>query len=86
MISCREILEFLSAYLEKDLDSETLTHVDCHLRDCPPCVEYVDSFRRMIVATGRLPTIETMTIPPELRARLHSFLAQRIAGKTSSGS
>jgi len=76
MTSCREILDFLSAYLEKDLDSETIQHVDGHLRDCPPCVQYVESFRRMIVATGQLPTIET--IPPELRERLHTFLAQRI--------
>jgi hypothetical protein len=76
MTSCREILEFLSAYLEKDLDSETIQDVDGHLRDCPPCVQFVESFRRMIVATGHLPAIET--IPPELRERLHTFLAQRI--------
>jgi predicted anti-sigma-YlaC factor YlaD len=76
MISCREILDFLSAYLEQDLDSDTIKHVDDHLRDCPPCVQFVESFRRMIAATGQLPTIQT--IPPELRERLHSFLAQKI--------
>lgn len=76
MISCRELFDFLSAYLEKDLDADTLEHVDGHLRDCPPCVEYVESFQRMIVATGQLSSIEP--IPPELRQRLHTFLAQRI--------
>ena len=77
MIACRKILEFLSAYLEHDLDPETIKSVDAHLCDCLPCVQYVESFRRMIAATGRLPAIETM--PPELRERLHSFLARKIS-------
>jgi hypothetical protein len=51
-------------------------NLDIHLHDCPPCVHFVDTFRRMISATGRIPTIET--IPPELRTRLHSFLDQKI--------
>jgi anti-sigma factor RsiW len=75
MMYCHQIVELLSAYLEEDLDTETMTHMDAHLSDCPPCVFYVDTFRRMIAASGQIPTIET--IPAELRERLHSFLSQR---------
>jgi len=75
MMYCHQIVELLSAYLDEDLDQETMGHMDAHLSDCPPCVFYVDTFRRMIAASGQIPTIETM--PNELRDRLHSFLAQR---------
>ena len=75
MMYCHQIVELLSAYLDEDLDKETMSHMDAHLSDCMPCVFYVDTFRRMIAASGQIPTIET--IPPELRDRLHSFLAQR---------
>ncbi len=75
MMYCHQIVELLSAYLEQDLDSETLTQIDAHLSDCRPCVYYVDTFRRMVSATGHIPDVET--IPTELQERLHSFLAQR---------
>jgi len=76
MSDCQKVVELLSSYLEGDLDAETVQNLDVHLHDCPPCVHFVDTFRRMISATGRIPTIET--IPPELRTRLHSFLDQKI--------
>lgn len=76
MSDCQKVVEFLSAYLEGDLDPETIEGLDGHLQDCPPCVYFVDTFRRMIAATGRIPTIET--IPSELRERLHSFLSENI--------
>jgi anti-sigma factor RsiW len=75
MMYCHQIVELLSSYLDEDLDTETMSHMDAHLSDCPPCVFYVDTFRRMIAASGQIPTIET--IPNELRERLHSFLIQR---------
>ncbi len=75
MMYCHQIVEFLSSYLEQDLDEDTMRHMDEHLRDCRPCIYYVDTFRRMISASGRIPTIET--IPEELKTRLHSFLALR---------
>lgn len=74
-MDCHQIVELLSAYLDEDLDKETMGHMDAHLSECRPCVFYVDTFRRMIAASGQIPTIET--IPAELRERLHSFLAQR---------
>jgi anti-sigma factor RsiW len=76
MTTCQQIVEFLSAYLEGDLDTITIQHFDQHMVDCPPCVMYVESFRKMIVLTGQIPTIET--IPVELHDRLHRFLSQNL--------
>ena len=76
MTTCQQIVEFLSAYLEGDLDTITIQHFDLHLVDCPPCVMYVESFRKMIIATGQIPMIET--IPVELHDRLQVFLSQNL--------
>jgi anti-sigma factor RsiW len=76
MTTCQQIVEFLSAYLEGDLDPVTIQHFDQHMADCPPCVYYVHTFRQMIVATGQIPTIET--IPVELHERLQRFLSERL--------
>lgn len=78
MTTCQQIVEFLSAYLEGDLDPDTTQHFDQHMADCPPCVYYVQTFRKMIEATGRIPTIEPITIPIELKERLHRFLSDKI--------
>lgn len=76
MTTCQQIVEFLSAYLDGDLDAEMVRHFEVHMADCPPCVTYVRSFRQMIIATGKIPTIETM--PVELQDRLHRFLAANL--------
>jgi anti-sigma factor (TIGR02949 family) len=76
MTTCQQIVEFLSAYLDGDLDTETMRHFKLHIDDCPPCVSYVQSFQAMIAAVGRIPTVETM--PVELQDRLHRFLAANL--------
>jgi anti-sigma factor RsiW len=81
MTTCQQIVEFLSAYLEEDLDAVTIQHFDQHMADCPPCVYYVQTFRQMIVATGQIPSIETITIPVELKERLHRFLNDKIPNR-----
>jgi len=44
-ISCREISEFLLAYVERDLDGEVHQEFERHLQKCPPCGHYLDSYR-----------------------------------------
>ena len=44
-LSCREITEFLLAYLERELDEEAREHFEYHLKLCPPCGHYLDSYR-----------------------------------------
>ena len=78
MTTCQQIVEFLSAYLEGDLDANTIQQFDRHMADCPPCVYYVTTFRLMIAATGQSPSSETITIPVELKERLHRFLSDKI--------
>jgi hypothetical protein len=47
-ISCREVSEFLLAYLEHDLDEHAHGEFERHLQLCPPCVHYLDGYRDTI--------------------------------------
>ena len=44
-ISCREVVELVTDYLEGVLDPEVQTRFVKHLELCPPCVEYVEQIR-----------------------------------------
>ena len=44
-ISCREVVEIVTDYLEGALAPEQRARVDAHLAVCGPCVEYVAQMR-----------------------------------------
>jgi len=43
-MTCRELTEFLMAYVEGSLPAEERAIFDRHLSICPPCVTYVASY------------------------------------------
>jgi|GEM_PF-783442 len=52
-ITCREIGEFLLAYLEHDLGGGARAEFERHLNKCPPCVHYIDGYRETIELVRR---------------------------------
>lgn len=52
-ITCREISEFLLAYLERELEPEASEEFERHLNHCPPCVHYLDGYRETIELVRR---------------------------------
>lgn len=66
-LSCPEMLELLTEYLDGALDEEGRESVHAHLELCPGCVTYLDQFRETIRATGRLAEDE---VPPHVMAAL----------------
>jgi anti-sigma factor RsiW len=51
-ISCKELVELVTDYLEDALPVGDRTRFDAHLADCPWCVEYVAQIERTISAVG----------------------------------
>lgn len=49
-MTCRECSEFLSAYIEGDLEVEVRAIFERHLSLCPNCVTYVEQFRATVLA------------------------------------
>src|SRR3954449_5692039 len=51
-LSCKELVELVTAYDEGVLPVEERARFDEHLTECPDCVEYLAQFRRTVAAIG----------------------------------
>lgn len=52
-LTCREVVELLTAHLDGALPPAIHARVDAHLETCPDCVTYVEQLRATIHAVGR---------------------------------
>jgi len=53
-LSCVELVELVTDYLEGVLPPDERSRFEAHLADCDGCVNYVDQMRTTIEVTGRL--------------------------------
>jgi hypothetical protein len=63
-ISCQEVVELVTDYLEGAMSPEDVARFDHHLSLCEGCVFYVEQIRMTIAAVGR---IGGEDVPPEVR-------------------
>ena len=68
MITCRELVDFLTDYVEDELPRPERQRFDEHLGACPECVDYVDSYRTTIELGQLLCTDDSP--PPEMPEEL----------------
>ena len=57
-MSCQELVELVTDYLEDALSPEDRARFEAHLETCPHCVIYVDQIRTTVLTLGRLPEEE----------------------------
>jgi anti-sigma factor RsiW len=51
-LSCKELVELVTHYIEDALPAGDRARFDAHLADCPWCVEYVAQIERTVSAVG----------------------------------
>lgn len=51
-LSCREFMDFILAYLDDEIDARGRRRFEEHIRACPPCLDYLDSYRQTVELTG----------------------------------
>ena len=51
-LSCQELVELVTDYLEDALSAHDRARFDAHLAECPWCVEYVGQIERTISVVG----------------------------------
>lgn len=66
-MTCKELVELVTAYLDGHLRGRRLRRFEAHLADCDGCTAHLAQIRRTILLTGRL-TEEQVT--EEQRAAL----------------
>jgi predicted anti-sigma-YlaC factor YlaD len=59
-ISCQEVVELVSDYLEGLVDAAMRVEIEAHLKLCPGCDEYLRQMSTTIRALGRVP-LDTLT-------------------------
>ncbi len=65
-LSCQELVELVTDYLEGALDEQTRARFEAHLADCDGCSEYIEQMRETIRLVGRLGKGD---LPPQARAK-----------------
>jgi anti-sigma factor RsiW len=66
-LTCRNLVELVSDYLEGALSPQDRARFDRHLAGCTNCTEYVEQFRETIRLTG---TLRESDVSPEAKAVL----------------
>ncbi len=71
-MTCRELFERLSEYVDGELSEEMCREIRQHMQDCDPCVAFANTLKKTADLCRRLPE---QPLPAEVAANLHAFLA-----------
>lgn len=74
MFSCKESIELLLDYVDGSMSPDEAEHLSKHLEACPPCVEFLKTYR---ATTGLCKRALAAKMPEELSLRLIDFLRQK---------
>jgi predicted anti-sigma-YlaC factor YlaD len=84
-ITCAELVEIVTDYLEGTMQEADRCHFEAHLDECAYCRNYLEQMRQTIAALGEL---REESIPPDAReALLETFrgcLPMRLGSPSSS--
>ena len=47
-MTCQEMVDFLMAYLDGELPAIQVTEFEGHMNMCPPCVDYLNTYKRTV--------------------------------------
>lgn len=73
--TCKEISGLLLQYVNQELSAPVKHSFDAHLKVCPDCVSFLNTYRKTISTTQSVP-VEAM--PKKARENVLAFLRQRI--------
>ena len=65
-LTCQQVVELVTAYLEDGLSPEDRERFEQHLASCIGCRNYLEQMRRTIETTGRV----QLALPAELEEKL----------------
>ena len=73
-VSCREVLQEISNYIESDLDAGLRAMLERHLAECRHCTAVLNGTRNVIVLSG---DDRSFTLPRGFSQRLKEKLLSR---------
>lgn len=76
-LDCQQITEFILDYITGELHPDTAAVFQEHLRICPDCVAFLNTYKKTVQVTRSL---RYEDIPPEMETRVRRFLQEKIKG------
>lgn len=70
-MTCKDLCDLLLEFVADELSAERRALVEQHLRDCPPCVVYFETYQVTIKMVRKLPCKPP---PPQLMDRLRAAM------------
>jgi len=77
-VSCKHANDLLFAYLEGELGAEEARALDAHFRRCPPCEEFLNSYRK---TAGLCRNALQRDVPSEVVERVKDFLRKKVGSE-----
>ena len=74
-MTCGELFERLSEYVDGELSQELCEEIRNHLDGCDPCVNFAKTLKTTADLCRRLPS---QPIPPQVAADLRAFLSEHL--------
>ena len=74
-MTCQRVTAMIRDYLAGELAPEIAAALQEHLRDCPDCTAFINTYRRTTRRTTQaLQSIRYEDIPAEMQSRVRQFL------------
>ncbi|KAA6456193.1 zf-HC2 domain-containing protein [Acidobacteria bacterium AB60] len=81
-IDCKHVWDYLSAYIDGDVDPDLRAQIDRHLETCEICSAVLDSTRNVVVLIADERVFE---LPAGFSKRLHERIDAMIDADSASG-
>ncbi|MEE8583699.1 MAG: zf-HC2 domain-containing protein [Acidobacteriota bacterium] len=78
LMNCRACVDLLVDYLDGNLDEKTQSDLDKHFSTCPPCVNFLETYKSSAQVTTVLRDQE-VEVPAAMEERLRSFLREQLS-------
>ena len=71
-LSCKEILDCLSEYVDEELDTSICDQIENHMSGCSPCESFLSTLKKTVTLYNT--SGEKVEIPEDVHNCLHEFL------------
>ncbi len=73
--TCKQLTDLVSDYLNDKLSPTVTRDLQQHLRICPDCVNFLNTYKKTVSVTR---SIRPEEIPPRVRNNILNFLRKRL--------
>ena len=77
-LSCKEILDRLSEYVDEELDTSICDEIEKHMSGCSPCVAFLNTLKKTVTLYNTAG--KEVDIPDDVQSNLHEFLKKNCKG------